>query len=733
MLLVKQKKIKSAKSGKHLVKAVCLAVGITIFAPSLFAAKATLNLKDTDIEVFIESVSRITGKTFIIDPRVRNKKVTVISQHEMDEDAIFALFLSVLRVHQFSAVETDGIYKIEQLQAAKQDSVPVYSENNRNFSGDQLVTRVIKVDNVDVGQLVPLLRTLVSTQGLMSQYKPTNVMVIHDTAANLSRIVKIIRQIDKESNEDIQVIPLRYASATEVVRILESLEKQSGQSKSPSANKPRFVADERMNSILLSADKKASLRLRALIARLDSEIDNNGNTKVKYLHYASAEELATLLEGVGESIEQKSGKEKGKARRPGNTKAYSIKAHKETNSLVITAAPDIMRSFESVINQLDIPRKQVHVEAIIVEVSESAAKELGVQWATEAGGVVNFTNTGPSLGQVGAGVLAYRGRDQGSTTTIVDGNQVKEDKPDSGDNGAALGGIIGSVSGALFGYLSSDKSWAALVKALATDTDSNVLSTPSLTTLDNEEASISIGQEIPIITGSTLGDNNSNPFQQIQRKDVGISLKITPQINEGDAVRLNIEQEVSSIAGATGADIVTNKRQIKTAVLVGNGQTIVLGGLIDDDIQESTQKVPLLGDLPIIGSLFSSKKTTKSKKKLMVFIRPVIIDSANGLNRITSRKYNYIRAEQLSRQQRGINLMPATDSAVLPEWSSQLSLPPSFEKTLKDFDIKVDSNKESAKQGSNDVPVLKAGLASSSVREVQNEQESDDQDDDDDE
>lgn len=699
MFLVNQNKAKRAKTCKQFAKAVCLAVGLTILSPSLFAANATLNLKDTDIEVFIESVSRITGKTFIIDPRVKNKKVTVISQHEMDEEAIFALFLSVLRVHQFSAVETDGIYKIEQLQAAKQDSVPVYSATNNKFSGDQLVTRVIKVDNVDVGQLVPLLRTLVSTQGLMSQYKPTNVMVIHDTAANLERIVKIIRQIDKESNEDIQVIPLRYASATEVVRILENLEKQSGQSKASSAKKPRFVADERTNSILLSADKKASLRLRALIARLDSEIDNNGNTKVKYLHYANAEELATLLEGVGESIDQKSGKDKTTSRRRGgNNKAYSIKAHKETNSLVITAAPDIMRSFESVIHQLDIPRKQVHVEAIIVEVSERAEKELGVQWASEAGGLVNFTNSGPSIGQVSAGVLAYRGGSTGSASSTTGSASSTGSTGSNGDNGAALGGVLGSLSGAMFGYLSGDKSWAALVKALASDTDSNVLSTPSLTTLDNEEASISIGQEIPIITGSTLGNNNSNPFQQIQRKDVGISLKITPQINEGDGVRLTIEQEVSSIAGATGADVVTNKRQIKTAVLVGNGQTIVLGGLIDDDIQESTQKVPLLGDLPLIGSLFSSKKTIKGKKKLMVFIRPVIIKDASGLNHLTSRKYNYIRAEQLARQQRGINLMPATDSAVLPEWNEALTLPPAYDKTMKELDVPVNSEEKLIEQ-----------------------------------
>lgn len=695
MRLATQTRIKTQQPKRYFAKVVLLALGLVLSMPSLFAAKATLNLKETDIEVFIESVSRITGKTFIIDPRVKNKKVTVISQHEMDEDEIFALFLSVLQVHQFSAVETNGIYKIEQLQAAKQDSVPVYTEGGKQYKGDQVITRVIKVDNIDVGQLVPLLRTLVSTQGHMAQYKPTNVMVIHDTAANLERIVKIIRQIDRESNEEIEVVPLRHASATEVVRILESLEKQAGQQKGPTTNKPKFVADERTNSILLSADKKASLRLRALIARLDSEIDNNGNTKVIYLKYANAEELATLLEGVGESIEAEEGKDKAKARR-GNNKSYSIKAHTETNSLVITAAPDVMRSFESVISQLDLRRKQVHVEAIIVEISDSKVKELGVQWATQAG-LVNFTNSSPSITNVAGGVLSYQGIEQPGTTTIIDGNIVQNPGTSNGDNGAALAQVLAGATGALFGF-TDEKSWAGLLKALATDTDSNVLSTPSLTTLDNEEASISIGQEIPVITGSTLGNNNSNPFQSVDRKDVGIKLKITPQINEGDAVRLTIEQEVSSIAGATGADIVTNKRQITTTVLAGNGQTIVLGGLIDDDIQESAQKVPVLGDIPLIGNLFSSRATTKIKRNLMVFIRPTIISDTAGFDDISSRKYNYMRAQQIDWQQRGVSLMPSADTAVLPKWNDELALPPSFEETLKKHDLKLPQDSQQENQ-----------------------------------
>jgi len=603
-------------------------------------ANARLNLKDTDIQVFIESVSRITGKTFIIDPRVKNKKVTVISQHEMNEKETFALFLSVLHINQFTAVETSkNVYKIQQLQTAKQDKVPVYGDSRQGYSGDQLITRVVKVDNIDVGQLVPLLRTLVSTQGHMGQYKPTNVLVIHDTAGNVERIVKIIRQVDRESNEEIQVLPLQYASATEVVRILETLEKSSGgAAKGVQAKKTRFVADERTNSILLSADKKNSLRLRALIAQLDSKIQNSGNTKVIYLKYAKAEDLATLLEGAGESIEQESGEAKPQ-RRGGNQKNYSIKAHAETNSLVITAAPDLMRSFESVINQLDIRRKQVNVEAIIVEISETKNKQLGIQWAT------------------------------------------------------ALSGATGLLLG-----FTDDKSWAGLVQALASDTDSNVLSRPNLTTMDNEEANISVGQEVPVLGGATFGSNNSNPFQSVERKDVGIKLKITPQVNEGNAIKLTIEQEVSSIAGTTATDIITNKRQITTTVLANDGQTVVLGGLIDEDVQESAQKVPLLGDLPLIGSLFSSKSTTKVKRNLMVFLRAKIIDDPSGYDEITSRKYNYIRSKQLDRQQRGIALMPDAESTVLPEWDETLALPPTFEETIKDHNL------ESIDQSINQAP-----------------------------
>jgi len=669
---------------RNFSRLILMLLTLLIFSNQVNADKATINQKETDIGVFIEMVSRLTGKTFIIDPRVRNKKITVISQHAMDEDEIFALFLSVLKVHQFSAVKTGGIYKIEQMQTAKQDSVEVYDENKK-YLGDQLVTRVIKVDNVDVGMLVPLLRTLIPQQGHMAQYKPTNVIVIHDSAANLERIVKIIRKIDKESNEEIEVIEVEHASATEIVRILEALEKQNRGAKKAVSNKPKFVADERTNSILLSADKKSSMRLRALIAQLDSPIKNAGNTKVKHLRYAKAEDLASLLEGVADSLETEGSKKKKGGSRRGSNKLYSIKAHAETNSLVITAPPDIMKSFDSVINQLDIRRQQVNVEAIIVEISENLNKELGVQWISQAG-LINFSNSSPSVSNVLGGLISNRGQEGTKTVQVIDGVSTTTETPNQGDNGVGLGQSIAGVTGALLGYSSND-SWGALLKLLASDTESNVLSTPNITTLDNEEAIISIGQEIPIITGSQLGSSNANPFQSVERLDVGIKLKITPQINEGNSVVLEIEQEVSGIAGSTSVDVITNKRKIKTVVMVDSGQTIVLGGLIDNDVQESSQKVPILGDIPIIGNLFKSSVTTKRKTNLMVFIRPVIVTDRDDISRLSSKKYQYMRTLQLDQKMRGISLMPFTDPAVLPEWDESLTLPPSYKDTVKENEV----------------------------------------------
>lgn len=661
-------------------------LGVASFAPTVDAGQAILNLKDADIRVVIEQVSKLTGKTFVLDPRVQGQKITILSQHMMDEKEIYDTFLTILKVYGFAAVETNGIVKIVQEQTARQDSVPVAGpESSKRYRGDEMITRVIKVEHVDANQLVPVLRVLVPQQGHMAPYARTNVLVINDSAANIERLVEIIRQIDKASEEEVEIIPLKHASADEIVRILENLDRQGAKAEDP-INKPRFTADVRTNSILLSAAGKARLKLRAMIAQLDQPVASGGNTKVIYLHYAKAEDVAKVLTGVSQQLEkQEEGKKsEGGAPRGRNGENFSIDSHEDTNALVITAPPDMMRSLEAVIRQLDIRRAQVHVEAMIVEISDNKAKELGVQWlfadrsddATRPLGVINYTNTGPGIGSIAGAALQQRGQD-GTTTVTIDpttGVRTETTTPSNGDNGAALGQVLGSLQGMGMGLgriKDNGFSFAAFIRALGSTTDSNVLSMPSVTTLDNEEAEFLAGQEVPVITGSTLGGNNQNPFQQVDRKEIGIKLKLKPQINEGDAVKLTIEQEVSNIAGTTGVDIITNKRSIKNSVLVEDGDTIVLGGLVDDDVQESVQKVPILGDIPLLGHLFKSQKSTKVKRNLLVFIRPTIIRDTQSMSQLSARKYDAIRQIQLDEREDGINLMPGEDTALMPEWENR--------------------------------------------------------------
>ncbi|MCP3668356.1 MAG: type II secretion system secretin GspD, partial [Gammaproteobacteria bacterium] len=484
----------------------------------------------------------------------------------------------------------------------------------------------------------------------------------------------------------------------EVVRILERLEKRTA-IKGATRSVPNIVADERTNSILISGETNSRLRLRTIIAQLDSQVESNGNTKVFYLRYAKADEIKNVLVGQAKIVAAESSsaatttKGTSSNRSRSNNVDYHIESHEATNSLIISAPPNMMNTFEAVIRQLDIRLAQVLVEAIIVEVSDNKAKELGVQWlfagngGNDPAGGTNFTNTGTGIFSIAGAAAANRGTDNGSTTVVNPdtGVSTTTTNTSNGDNGAALGQVLAGVQGLAIGVADAGLDWAMFIRALGSDTDSNILSTPSIMSLDNQPASIHVGQEVPIITGSTTGANNANPFQTMDRQEVGIKLEITPQINEGDAVILELSQEVSSVAGATSTDIIINKRAITTSVLVESGNTIVIGGLIDDAIQESTQKVPLLGDLPLIGTLFSSRATTKSKRNLMVFIRPTIVRDEASIANLTSRKYNYIRARQLERKADGINLMSDDETMpLLPTFDEALALPPSFDETVKD-------------------------------------------------
>lgn len=662
------------------------------------------NFKGTDINEFINIVGMNLKKTIIVDPQVRGR-VNVRSYEMLNEQQYYQFFLNVLEVYGFAVVEMDnGVLKVVRNKDAKTSNIPVVSDTHPG-QGDEMVTRVVQVRNVSVRELAPLLRQFSNQAGggHVVNYDPSNVIMMTGPAAVVNRLVDIIQRVDKAGDQELEIVKLQYASAPEIVRILESIYKSQGRAEQPDFLVPRIVADERTNSVIVSGELQARQRVIELAKRLDSELQTSGNTRVFYLKYAKAEELVPVLKGVSESIVAEvqggtAGAQGGRTAAANPGRAISIEAHADSNSLVITAQPDMMRSLEEVLRQLDIRRAQVLVEAIIVEVFEGDGTDFGVQWLNANGGGTNFNNgnTIPIIGVAAGAAVASQVTPGSTTTTIVDGVPVTQTSPDSNRDYSVLAEVLRGLNGAMLGFYEGD--WAAILQAVRTSTNSNVLATPHITTMDNQEAFFLVGQEVPVITGSTTGSNNTNPFQQVDRQEVGIKLKVTPQINEGDAVQLTIEQEVSSIGGATAVDITINKREIKTTVMADDGATVVLGGLIDEDVQESESKVPLLGDIPILGHLFKSTSVTKQKRNLMVFIKATIVREGSAISGISKTKYNYIRAEQLKREEEGIRLMPNTRQVVLPEWDDSLTLPPTFDEYMNKQGTPEQSTEQPGKQ-----------------------------------
>ncbi|TCO41404.1 general secretion pathway protein D [Dokdonella fugitiva] len=627
----------------------------------------TLNLKDADIQALIATVSEITGKNFIIGPNVEGK-VTVVSARPMKPDEIYDVFLSVLRVHGFAAVPAGSMVKIVPETIAQQDgSTGVNGLGTR--AADELVTEIVPVKHVSAAELVPILRPLMPQGGQLVAHASSNSLVVSDRAGNVQRLADIIRRIDTVSDAEVEMIPLRHANAAELARTLTML----GDDKGAAANgeAARVFADTRTNSILLAGAKNGRLKMRALIAHLDTPVDNGGDTQVIYLHYANAKDLVPILQGVAATL---TGIAPPTAAKAGdgagaNASPATIQAHAETNALVISAPPAIFRSLAQVVRQLDIRRNQVLIEAVIAEVADQTASEIGVQWQMPLGkdgqhvvGGTNFTGTSP-----GNNIIAAA------------------QNPLGVGNGLNLGYIDGSVTigrNTIFQL-------GALVTALRGDGKSNILSTPSVLTLDNQEAEIKVAQEVPFLTGqystnavqaTTTGTTNAgitNPFQTIERKDVGLVLKVKPQINEGEAVRLDIHQEVSSIApSVSGAvDLVTNKRELTTSVLVKDDSLLVLGGLIDNQAKDNVQKVPALGDIPLLGNLFRYRTNDRSKKDLMVFLHPKILRDAATEAAVSSEKYNYMRTEQLQMRQQDWPITPRSERPMLPEVHDFLASP----------------------------------------------------------
>lgn len=684
MMLTKQKR----KATKFVVTLFAVA-SLTQFSFLANSAEYQPNFKNTEITEFINIVGKNLKKTIIVDPNVRGK-ISVRSYDLMTEDQYYSFFLNVLQVYDFAVVEMpNGILKVVRSKDAKSSNIPVIG--NAELDGDEMITRVLPVYNVPVRELAPILRGLNDQTGggNVVAHDPSNVMLLTGRAAVVNRLAEIIKSVDQAGDEDVEIIKLKYASASEMARIIESINSTQAKQTANAKSAPRVVADDRTNSVIISGDAQSRARLKNLIERMDLELESSGNTRVIFLNYAKAEELVQVLQGVSASI-QAEGQTNGQQRRTSNSnRDVSIDSHEDSNALVITAEPDMMRSLESVIRQLDVRRAQVQVEAIIVEVFEGDGTTLGIQLVSEAGGGTQFTNNVIGVGSLGVALKE-------AEDTIIEGTVITDEaevvattETSEGDL-TALATLLGGANGLIAGIIKDG--WGAVVQAVSTDTNTNILATPHLTTMDNEEAFFIVGQEVPILTGTSTGSNNSNPFQTVERQEVGIKLKVTPQINEGDAVQMTIEQEVSSVSGATSIDISINKREIKTTVIVDDGGTIVLGGLIDEEVQESVSKVPLLGDIPIIGHLFKSTSTSTRKRNLMVFIRPTIVRDGVTMNEISHRKYNYMRAQQLHKQSQGIPLMPFVDSPELPPWDDKLTLPPTFDEFLLEKKKKQDND-----------------------------------------
>ena len=664
-------------------------IAALLLSTQVIADEITLNLKDADIRALISTVSKFTGKNFIIDPRVK-AKITVISSETLTPEEVYEVFLSVLQVHGYAAVPSGSVIKIVPEVNAKQGPLPMKSTIPGN-PNDELITKVIGLDHVPAAQLVPILRPLVPQQGHLAAYNPTNTLIITDYAGNIQRLMRIIAGVDKAESDELEVIPLQHASAPELVRIVNSLYPQAAKDQ---ANKINLAADERTNSILMSGERAVRLKIRTTIIQLDTPLDDGGgNTHVIYLRYAKAENMMEILTGLQEKQAKTTttgvrGKTATKtvSRQVAGTSFIGentiIQADAETNALIITADPNTLLSLKSVIRQLDIRRAQVHIEAIIAEISTNRDKEVGV------GAVVDGTNSSETTFPVGISNLVGLG-------DIIAAAAGSED--------AALNVLSNLGSGLTLGVgaeTSSGVRYGLILKALQTDSAANILSTPSIVTLDNEEAEIIVAQNLPFITGQFTGAgtvNPQNPFQTIERQDVGLTLRVTPQINEGDTIKLDIEQEVSDVVTITeNSGPVTRKRSIKTSVLVDDGGILVLGGLIEEIVDDTQSKVPLLGDIPVLGWLFTSRASTKRKQNLMVFLKPEILRDFNDSAYVTNEKYNYLRAEQMRDEDEDFGLIEG--APVLPPLE-----PETLEQAPADVEA-VDSTDQETQQAKSSEP-----------------------------
>ncbi len=610
------------------------------------AGRITPNFKDADITQITEAVAAATGKNFIIDPRVR-AQVTMISSTAMSPAAFYEAYLAILQVHGFIAVPAGDVIKI--LPDANARQIPsVDLPDHVSPTSDEIVTQVIDVKNVSAAQLVPILRPLIPQYGQLAAYPASNILIISDRANNVNRIIRIIRRIDQVGDQDVEVVPLQNASSAEIVRVINAL--YQGQAAAEGGQAAKVVADERSNSVLIGGDQSQRLRIRALVAHLDTPLESGGDTQVRYLRYADAEKIAPKLKeqitGVAQAAAGAGGAGAAASPQAQAEKNAMVWADPQNNALVITAPPKIMRAIMGIIDKLDIRRPEVLVEAIIVEVNTDKTAEFGVNWVefTQGNGTVpaaSFVNPvgGTSIVNLAQNVAGIATGTSSSTTAAAAANATLPTGTTLAVGRLAAGGL----------------NFAAMIRALRGDSDTNIIATPSTLTLDNQEAEVKVADEVPFITGSFTSTGatgvvgNLNPFQTVQRQEVGTILKVTPQIAaEGNAVVLKISIESSSVlpTSVSSVDITTSKRTITTNVLIDDGGVVVLGGLISNSHSQSGQRVPVLGSIPLLGNLFRTRQAEGKKSNLMMFIRPKILRDEQQAAFVTDSKYNYMRDQQ---------------------------------------------------------------------------------------
>ena len=641
-----------------------------------------INLRDADLTAFINEVADITGKNFAVDPRVRGN-VTVISNKPLNKNEVYDLFLGVLNVNGVVAIPSGNTIRLVPDSNVKNSGVPYDPRNNAR--GDQVVTRVIWLENTNPNDLIPALRPLMPQFAHLAAIQGTNALIVSDRAANIYQLETIIRNLDGTGQNDIEAVPLQQSQAEEIIKQLDAMS-STGASKDFAGARVRIIADARTNRILIKGDTGTRKRIRNMIEMLDvPSADRLGGLKVFKLKYASAKNLSEILQGLvtGQAVNSSSNNSSNSSSNNSNSfnnnnnsssntgsttgssistpainlnsnsnnnnqnnitsfnaNGVSIIADGAQNALVVKAEPQLMREIEAAIQQLDVRRQQVLIEATIIEVEGNDTDQLGVQWAmgdlSSGVGVVNFSNVGTSLSKLAAGYLSGGAAGLGSAV------------------GAGTSLILGDYREGADG---SRKLYGAVIQALKANTKSNLLSTPSIVTMDNEEAYIVVGQNVPFVTGSvsTGTGGTVNPYTSIERKDVGVTLKVIPHIGEGGSIRLEVEQEVSAVAENKGqaTDLVTSKRSIKTSVLADHGQTVVLGGLISDDTAHTRQSIPFLGDIPGLGRLFRAEGKSNAKRNLLVFIHPTIIGDNADIRRVSQQRYDQLYSLQLAMDKDG--------------------------------------------------------------------------------